>query len=168
MIAADLNNPFWQYSLKVYAQPGVADTCLQLQDQYGCNVNLLLLAAWVASQGFQLSPSDFVELQERIRGFDQQTIQPLRNLRRQVSQQSALPQEWQTDLKQRLLSAELLAEQVEQALLYDASLPCLKKRGNTSLSNLVQDNLKAYISAVNQPSEPGSLTLIKRLAQQFM
>ena len=148
MITPDLNNPFWQYSLKVYAQPGVADTCLQLQDQYGCNVNLLLLAAWAASQGFQLSPSDFVELQERISELDQQTIQPLRSLRRQVSQQLALPQEWQTDLKQRLLSAELLAEQMEQALLYHASLPFLKKEGNTSSSS-VQDNLRAYISAVS-------------------
>ena len=167
MMAPDLNNPFWQYSLQVYAQPGVADICLQLQDHYGCNVNLLLLAAWAASQGFQLSPSDFVELQERIREFDQQTIQPLRSLRRQVSQRSALPQEWQIELKQRLLSAELLAEQVEQALLYKALLPCLKKKENTSSSS-VQDNLRAYISAVNQPSEPDSLTLIKRLAQLLM
>ena len=34
---------FWQFSEQHYARPGVADVCLQLQDDYGANVNLLLL-----------------------------------------------------------------------------------------------------------------------------
>ena len=37
---------FWQHSLQHYAQPGVADACLALQDNYQVNVNLLLFYHW--------------------------------------------------------------------------------------------------------------------------
>ena len=37
---------FWQHSLQHYAQPGVAEACLALQDNYQVNVNLLLFYHW--------------------------------------------------------------------------------------------------------------------------
>ena len=37
---------FWQHSLHIYAQPGVARACLALQDDYQVNVNLLLFYHW--------------------------------------------------------------------------------------------------------------------------
>lgn len=37
---------FWQHSLQIYAQPGVARACLALQDDYQVNVNLLLFYHW--------------------------------------------------------------------------------------------------------------------------
>ena len=37
---------FWQHSLHIYAQPGVAKACLALQDDYQVNVNLLLFYHW--------------------------------------------------------------------------------------------------------------------------
>jgi len=37
---------FWQHSLHIYAQAGVARACLALQDDYQVNVNLLLFYHW--------------------------------------------------------------------------------------------------------------------------
>ena len=36
------DNPFWNYSLALYARAEVAKTCLALQDRLGLDVNLLL------------------------------------------------------------------------------------------------------------------------------
>ena len=44
-----MNNPFWEYSVQQYARPGVADTCLVLQDEHTLDVNMLLYAAWLSS-----------------------------------------------------------------------------------------------------------------------
>jgi hypothetical protein len=38
-----IDNPFWDFSLALYAKEGVADACLLLQDKLGYDVNLLLL-----------------------------------------------------------------------------------------------------------------------------
>ena len=43
--------PFWQFSGAVYAHPGVAEACLDLQDRHGLDVNLLLFCAWAGVQG---------------------------------------------------------------------------------------------------------------------
>lgn len=37
---------FWQFSVSRYGKPGVADACLMLQEQFGINVNLVLLYCW--------------------------------------------------------------------------------------------------------------------------
>ncbi|MCG8546534.1 MAG: TIGR02444 family protein, partial [Alphaproteobacteria bacterium] len=34
-------NAFWNFSLRAYARPGVADACIRLQDRYGVDVNVL-------------------------------------------------------------------------------------------------------------------------------
>ena len=41
---------FWQYSIVFYARPGVAAACLALQDREKADVNLILLAFWLASR----------------------------------------------------------------------------------------------------------------------
>lgn len=37
---------FWDWAVAVYARPGVAEACLDLQDRYSQNVPLLLWAIW--------------------------------------------------------------------------------------------------------------------------
>ena len=36
----------WDWTLDVYARPGVAEATLALQDEHGLNTSLLLWAAW--------------------------------------------------------------------------------------------------------------------------
>ena len=46
---ATRNNPFWDFSLKLYASPAVQTACLDLQDDCGVDVNVLLYMLWQAS-----------------------------------------------------------------------------------------------------------------------
>jgi uncharacterized protein (TIGR02444 family) len=101
---------FWQFSLALY--PALQTELLALQDQYGCNVNLLLLSAW---RPF-LPP-----LPQLLQALSPQhlTTQQIRQIRRDVSrvlrEKPADP--LLVQLRQQLLDTELTAERLEQRVL---------------------------------------------------
>lgn len=51
---------FWQFSNHHYGRPGVATTCLALQDDHGININLLLLLLLLEQQGLTVTLAPFV------------------------------------------------------------------------------------------------------------
>ncbi len=62
----------WQFSEQHYARPGVAQACLQLQDEHGANVNLLLLLLMLEERGLGADSAHFLPLLQARRGlFDQ-------------------------------------------------------------------------------------------------
>ncbi|WP_417617111.1 TIGR02444 family protein [Oceanisphaera sp.] len=71
---------FWQFSEQHYARPGVAQACLQLQDEHGANVNLLLLLLMLEERGVTVEPASFMPLLARRQGLFNQW----RRLRRQL------------------------------------------------------------------------------------
>ncbi len=137
-----LDNPFWQYSLSVYAQPELPHLCLQLQDTWGLNVNLLLLCGWAANQGVQLSSQDFQRLKGAIAPLDQGLTEPLRKLRRSLGEM-AIEDEWKADLRNRLLTIELTMEQMQQSTLYREIQKC-GAESSIEKAELIEVNLLAY------------------------
>ncbi|MBT5667313.1 MAG: TIGR02444 family protein [Rhodospirillaceae bacterium] len=76
-------NPFWDFSLAVYAVDGVSDACLRLQDKRGFDVNLLLFSCWVGlSRNTALSEADWLDLIESTQMWRDEVIGPLRSARR--------------------------------------------------------------------------------------
>jgi uncharacterized protein (TIGR02444 family) len=108
-----MDNPFWDYSLAVYARDGVADALLALQDGFGLDVNLLLYAAWLADRGLQLEPGHLAALEARVAPWREQVIRPLRRLRRQWRDYPEA-----AALRDALKVLELQAEQSQQALIW--------------------------------------------------
>ena len=43
-------SPFWQFSIKFYAVPGVPQACIELQDQAKVDVNILFFLLWNATR----------------------------------------------------------------------------------------------------------------------
>ena len=70
----------WQSSEQHYARPGVAEACLELQDEQGANVNLLLLLIMLDARGFRAEPNLLLPLVEQRRPLFEQW----RQLRRQL------------------------------------------------------------------------------------
>ena len=75
-------NRFWQFSLDFYRRDGVAEACLTLQDRLGLDVNILLYAAWLASQGRTASVADFEQVDLLVAPWREEVIRPLRRIRR--------------------------------------------------------------------------------------
>lgn len=95
---------FWQFSEQYYARPGIAEACLELQDEHGANVNLLLLIIMLDARGFRAEHSPLLALVEQRRPLFEQW----RQLRRQLKAQ--LP----TDDYLQLLQHEVALEAWQQ------------------------------------------------------
>jgi len=72
----------WDWAVAAYARPGVADTCLELQDLYGQNAPLLLWAAWAAAQGRAPDEEALEAAADTARAWEDAAIKPLRAVRR--------------------------------------------------------------------------------------
>ncbi|MFT7285927.1 MAG: hypothetical protein ACI87W_000030 [Halieaceae bacterium] len=72
----------WGYATAVYASAAVAGNCLRLQDECGLDVNLLLVAAWLASLHRELTAQEAVMLDTHCVFWRERVVQPLREQRR--------------------------------------------------------------------------------------
>jgi uncharacterized protein (TIGR02444 family) len=72
----------WDWAVQAYARPGVAETCLELQDGHGQNVPYLLWGAWAAGSGRVLDADDLEAGVDTARAWDEGAVRPLRTLRR--------------------------------------------------------------------------------------
>jgi uncharacterized protein (TIGR02444 family) len=111
-----LDNPFWRFSLRVYAAPGVQQACLRLQDDFGADVNLLLLAVWLGAVRRQsLDVADLAEVPGT--RWNAQAIKPLRAARREAKA-VAVDDAALADFYRQIQACELRAEQIRQAWLF--------------------------------------------------
>ncbi len=146
-----LENDFWLFTLSRYAKPGVAETCLVLQNQHGANINLLLYCLWLAKKGRSL---EWQRIQENgdIDSWHQQQVLPVRQLRL-LMKETAHASEAQRHYYESLKKEELGAEQVEQAMLFQVALEMplvagvqpVREEGNCpEASRLALGNLEKY------------------------
>ncbi len=106
-------NPFWDYSIALYRVEGVAPLCLELQDRYGVDVNVLLYAGWLAHLGLPLTQGHLAELEGAVAQWREQVVQPLRQLRRQWRDVAQIGV-----LRQGVKDLELQAERQQQDIMY--------------------------------------------------
>ena len=116
-------NPFWDFSLQVYAQKGVSDILLWLQDECHLDVNLTLYCCWAGlSQTPILTAPDIAFLRRLVDRWQSEIVQPLRYLRQTLKNdvRGALATEV-AGLRVSLQRAELEAERLEQNMLFSSA-----------------------------------------------
>ena len=96
---------FWSFSLRIYGAPGVESACLDLQDRFGADVNLVLYCLWI---GRALTPEALEQALEAAAPV-QSYIRPLREMRRTLPKDAAV--------RDAVKKAELAAEKLEQDTL---------------------------------------------------
>ncbi len=111
----DKGDALWQFALTVYQKPGVSDACLLLQDRYGCNVTLLLFAAWAgAEQGVVLTADEMAAAVGTVGAWHGEVVEPLRAVRRRLKHGPApAPDKATGKLRARLQAIEIEAERIE-------------------------------------------------------
>jgi uncharacterized protein (TIGR02444 family) len=99
----------WDWMLAAYARPGIPETCLTLQDEFGQNTAVLLWAAWAR-------PADAGVLERATRtaqAWDETTLHPLRAVRRALkSPAPPVADAAREGLREDVKAAELRAERV--------------------------------------------------------
>ncbi|CAN7733079.1 TIGR02444 family protein [Variovorax sp. LjRoot290] len=98
--------------LRVYAQPGVAEACLLLQDRAGVDVVVLLHAMYLfAAKGIALDEQALASAEARVGSWRREVIAPLRALRAALKPGFAgLPPTSVEQTRQKIMAAERDAE----------------------------------------------------------
>lgn len=110
-----LRRDLWRYAVALYAQPGVAQACLSLQDRFGADVNALLFCCWLGKNRAELKTAEWQRILRLVRPLRAGIILPLRKVRlglKPRGQFIALDTE-QEKLRRTVRAAELKGEQME-------------------------------------------------------
>ncbi len=153
-----MSNPFWDYSLAVYALDEVASTCLTLQDTFGLDVNLLLYAAWMARMDQPLSAEHVAGVETVVVDWRDQVVKPLRDLRRQLQ---AYPPA--AGVCNEIKTLELRAEQQQQDMMFIYFQHTL---GSPRTLQPLRQNL-VLVAQFACPEEAGWEPFIERLVTLF-
>ena len=101
--------PFWAFSLALYAEPAVASACLRLQDEAGLDVNLALFCVYAEQVlGRALDRTALAALAAAVASWNETVVKPLRTLRQ------GLREAGEAALRDRVKEAELMAEAAAQ------------------------------------------------------
>jgi uncharacterized protein (TIGR02444 family) len=112
---------FWNFSLTLYALPGVAEACLRLQDVAGKDVNLALYCLYAGMVlGRRIDGNELSLLGRSIEPWNEAAVRPLREVRRRLKSFDADPES--AALRRRIQALELEAERLAQSRLC-AALP---------------------------------------------
>jgi uncharacterized protein (TIGR02444 family) len=118
-----LDNPFWAFSLAVYGADGVEPECLDLQERFGVDVNLLLFAAFAgACEAVQLKAADITAAAAAVSAWHGEIVCALRGARRALRplslDDSSPLQASAAELRAQVKAAELYSEKIEQGVLW--------------------------------------------------
>ena len=99
----------WDWTLQAYAQPGVPDACLTLQDAHGQNTSLLLWAVWAEAD----DPALLARAADIARRWEGLALAPLRDIRRALKPAvTGVDENARQGLREDVKAAELRAERV--------------------------------------------------------
>jgi uncharacterized protein (TIGR02444 family) len=131
---------FWRFTLEIYARPDVSSRCIELQDEHGRDVNILLYCLYAGLiLGRRLGGTELALLESAAAPWTETVTQKLRAARRSLKTWAEDPQV--AELRRMVQAAEIDAERLAQARL-ETALPesPVAAPGPT----LARDNLRAY------------------------
>lgn len=146
-----MGSPFWNFSLAVYGANTVQDECLKLQDQFGLDVNLILLCAFLgAIRGVALTPDDIAAARREAEQWQDQVVRPLRVARRTLKTAELTDADDAAaamQLRAQVKAAELEAERIEHMILERWAEARFATRPRGNADDVVTANLQTLFSA---------------------
>jgi uncharacterized protein (TIGR02444 family) len=149
---------FWTFSLAVYADPAVQQECLELQDDHGVDVNLLLFCAFVgAAHGAVLSEQAVNEAANVSRAWQKDVVGALRVARRSLKRFAAETGPLDTPiaaLRTRVKELELDGERIEQAMLEHWAAVHIDSWPRSKRADAVAENIRTLLTMSARTPEP--------------
>jgi uncharacterized protein (TIGR02444 family) len=140
------HHPFWEFSLQLYARPGVADASLALQDRFDADVNMMLFALWAGENRRALTVGDISELIVLVAPWRDGVIRPLRAARRFLKTTDWKSSEMDV-FRKNIMTEELQAERYEQIFL-ESRLDQFAESAVGDRQDCRAQNLENYAAAI--------------------
>jgi uncharacterized protein (TIGR02444 family) len=167
MTDEDRGDALWRFALAVYRKPGVSDACLLLQDRYGCNVTLLLFAAWAGAEcRVLLTAGEIAAANEAVGAWHGEVVEPLRAVRRRLKHgPPPAPDTATGKLRARLQAIEIEAERIELETLAGFLPERRDSADYTAAANLaLEANLALAVPLAGDIESSESLRMIANAA----
>jgi uncharacterized protein (TIGR02444 family) len=141
----------WEFASTRYECTGVAELCLELQDELGADINMLLAGAWLGARGCRWQITNVTGLVAACAQWRALCLLPLRQIRRDLK---SLPgaEAWYQRLKTLELEAERQQLHRMEELLRPA-LPTLEAADDPRA--LIAANLSSYLETL-PPARAGN------------
>lgn len=133
----------WSFALATYQKPDVARLCLHWQDDYGADINLLLTAAWLASEQKVWTVDVVTALERHCADWRRFGLLPLRVVRRALVN-TGRGTELYSAAKLLELEAERLQLVMIERWLVQSALPA----GNLPPPACLAVNFGAYVHSI--------------------
>lgn len=128
---------FWQFSGEAYGEQDVAAACLEAQDNFGADVNVILLCLWMDTRGVRMQGDDWANLLRTSRIWQRDTLEPQRKKRQALKGHS--------DYEAAKRDELALEQQAQAALLESLEEPPIRHEAADSLMHYFE-SLGADIS----------------------
>ena len=143
---------FWYFSVALYGHQQVTDACLDLQNLYGVDVNMILFCYWHGSKRGELSPETMQQALAFSANWKRELVQPLRNVRQWMKLHGGdYPGTFRAQfdtLRARIKSDELAAEKFQQELLELVAMENPVKQGTAGGAGACDRNIERYFVAI--------------------
>ena len=97
----------------------MADVCLELQDRFGIDVNVLLFLLWAAHNHRKVSPGEVHFIVTAVESWSASVVVPLRGVRRFLrTPPGIVDEDAAAALRQHVKQVELESERLQQEALY--------------------------------------------------
>lgn len=150
-------SPFWKFSLRFYARPGVAPACIELQDAAGVDINLLFLLLFFAGGERSLTREEVTRIDAAIAPWRNEVVRPLRHVRRALKNDFGVS--GAENLRTEMKRIELESERLQQEALF-AMFPAASIGTATPREDAARANLAAYAQYLgNVPQAPLDVVL---------
>ena len=153
---------FWDFSVALYAKPGVAPACLGLQERHGIDVNALMFCLWLGESGRGPAPRAALDAAfDAVGPWHARVVRALRPLRRLLKPgfepvDPALVQA----LRARIQKVEIDAEHVEQIALAASAAAQAPARPNLPAAERAAHaagHAAAYFARISGPRDGADL-----------
>jgi uncharacterized protein (TIGR02444 family) len=151
----------WAFATAFYQRPMVEAALLDLQDQDGLDVPLLIALVYAGTQGIVLDDEMLGDLCGQARAWESRAIAPLRTVRRALRPDPGNPADPEHEaLRAQVKAAELAAERLLLDRL-ETRLPGARARAP---GDSIGANLKAYARQLEPPLSAAGAGRLERLA----
>ena len=110
-------NKFWDFSVKIYQYPEVEKACLELQDNHGLSVVMLLYCIWVGVFRGEFEDDIYTRASTFSLSWDNGVVMPLREVRRWIKSSQGEQMVSVEPLREQIKAVELDAERFQMSIL---------------------------------------------------
>lgn len=140
-------HPAWDFITRLYAAPGVAPACLDLQERHGIDVTFMLFCLWRGSVSETPLGEHMPALAATAREWHESVVLPIRAARRRLKTEAGTPQQSGTALYRTVLAAEIDCERAELLMLAERADALCGPPGGVSSPAATAENLSAFFAA---------------------